>query len=72
MKLLILIWLFIGFFIAFSSTIQSKGKKIKPRSKDLILTVFLWPFYLVQVLFWTSTKTKEELDQIRRLLDENE
>lgn len=65
-------WLTIGFFISLFSILLSRSKKIKPRPIDTILTVFLWPFFLVDVLIWQASLTKEQKDEIRKLLNEDE
>ena len=65
-------WLIIGFFISLFSVILSRNKKIKPRILDTILTVFLWPFFVLDVLIWQASLTKEQKEEIKKLLDEKE
>ena len=72
MKIFIIIWLLLGFIISFGAVVLSRGKKIKPKPLDTLLTVFLWPFFLFEVLLWKITMTKEEKDYLQKLIDEDE
>lgn len=70
--ILIFCWLGTGFFISLFSTILSVNKKIKPRPIDTLLTVFLWPYFFIDVLIWQAKLTKEQKEEVRKLLNEKE